>query len=505
MHALLLAVQASINLKPVLILVGAIAFILLAIVKFRLHAFLALACGSILVAVVSADSLPGMLSNIRLVSEKFGQTAGGIGLVVALAAIIGMCLTESRAADAVVTRFIRLFGEKRASWALLISGFVLSIPVFFDTVLFLLIPLARVLGQRTGRDYMLYLMALAGGGVITHSMVPPTPGPLLVCEILGLDIGVVIVAGTLAGLVPAMLALYYAKHLNRKIPLPVRETAESTGSTTVAPDRNMPSFGVSILPVLLPVVLIASFSFLDMVEKAEIGKGVEQQLSEKGVVIQDEFVKELRSAQAQPQNYSWLHGLMGLLGDKVIALGIGALIAIGILVSRSRLTWKEFGAKCAQPLELAGVIILITSAGGSFGALIGNAGIGEVIIQFAEAFNINYVFLAWFVTAIIRIAQGSGTVSMITGAGLMAAVLASLTASGETLDYHPLYIFLAVGFGSITSSWMNDSGFWILAKLSGMTERETLRSWTTLLTVISFIGLAQTLLLSWLLPLAGDQ
>ena len=170
-----------------------------------------------------------------------------------------------------------------------------------------------------------------------------------------------------------------------------------------------------------------------------------------------------------------------------------------MLMSQTKLNLKDIGNKCAGPLETAGLIILITSAGGAFGKTIKATGISDVMQAYAEEWNINLILLAWVVTAIVRIAQGSATVSMITGVALMTSILSS----GIEINYHVAYIYLAIGFGSITCSWMNDSGFWIVGRLSGFTERETLRSWTPMLTIIAVVGLIETLIFSMILPLAG--
>ncbi|MDH5603868.1 MAG: GntP family permease [Cyclobacteriaceae bacterium] len=493
------------ELKPLIILLLAIAFILMAIIKFRVHAFLALVGASLFVAVISAGSIPGMVENIKLVSMKFGQTAGGIGLVIALAAIIGMGLMDSGGADSIVRRFIRIFGETRAAWALLISGFILSIPVFFDTVFFLLIPIARMLGIRTGKNYMLYVLAIGGGGIISHSLVPPTPGPLIMADVLGLDLGMVILVGCLASIIPLVSVVYIAKRMDKANPMEVREISDSkTGHSEVKAIQVLPPFWFSVLPVLLPIVLITAFSFNDMMEKERIKKEVLANtagVNQSGNAGEVTFENMVREAQANPDNYSALHGVLSIFGEKVIALGIGSIFAIWLLFYTEKLTWKAFGEKCAPPLEMAGIIILITSAGGSFGAMITNTGIGDFITSVAENFDVSYILLAWVITAVIKIAQGSGTVSMITGIGLMSAVLLSLQAAGKSLPYSPFYIYMAVGFGSIICSWMNDSAFWIVGKLSGFSEGETLRTWTILLTLISIIGLLQTIIFSLVMPL----
>jgi GntP family gluconate:H+ symporter len=205
--------------------------------------------------------------------------------------------------------------------------------------------------------------------------------------------------------------------------------------------------------------------------------------------------KAIEAEIDRPAHHSKLHAITKFLGDKIIALGLGALLSMLLLMKQARLTWADIGDRCGGPLETAGVIILITSAGGAFGKMIKQTGIADVMQHYGEAYQINYILLAWIVTALVRIAQGSATVSMITGVGLMSGLLQTVD-----LPYHVAYIYLAIGFGSITCSWMNDSGFWIVGRLSGFTERETLKSWTPMLTLIAVVGLVETLVVSMILP-----
>lgn len=576
-------VLAQASAWPFVVLAISVGFIVIAITKLRMHAFVALICAALLAGwLTSGGDLSRMVGAIGQVSAGFGSTAAGVGLVIALAAIIGMCLMDSGAADQIVRRFMKIFGEKRAGWALMASGFLLSIPVFFDTVFFLLIPLARMLAIRTGKNYMFYVLAIGGGGAITHSIVPPTPGPLLVGDMLGIDLGKLIIAGIAAGLLPAMVSLWYSRRIDERMPVPVRETVGSNlkdlKASTERPDSELPPFWASLLPVILPAVLLAGFSVIDLVEKqpvrTEFNRELRQDLAALPPVPADvvealepvfvgvtanvpmnspatkaavtaqavrglAIVRELHPAAAtaedpelfaervlyalaqerdgqaggvpiagavagglleyeitHPSNFSALHGIMKFLGDKVVALGAGALIAMLLLMRQARLSFRSVSEKCTGPLETAATIILITSAGGAFGVMIQNTGIGEAIKALGGGGGMQMLFVAWLVTAIIRIAQGSATVSMITGAGLMAAIIGD----GSGLPFDPVYIFLAVGFGSITCSWMNDSGFWIVGKLSGFTEQETLKSWTVLLTIIAVVGLLQSLLLASVIP-----
>ena len=492
--------EASISMWPFAILSICVVFIVVAITMLRVHAFLALILAAVLAGILTGD-LPNLndlnkglfdsrvaldmtdiegnnlIKSVKWSLKGFGNTAGGIGLVIALAAIIGTCLMGSGAADRIVRALLKVCGEKRAGMVLLMSGFILSIPVFFDTVFFLLIPLARALSLRTGKSYTMYVIAMAGAGAITHSMVPPTPGPLMIANTLKIDLGVAIMAGLAASILPAWLVLVMAKRFDDKLNIPMRNvpgtSAQDLKSIVDKKDSELPGLFVSSIPVAFPVLAISLVSVLDM-----LGKD-------------------------QGELYPYLQ----FVGHSNIAMLIAAGFAVATYAAqliknnpslKGNLS-KTLSEKLDAPLHMAGVIILITGAGGAFGGMIRLAGVGETIQALADKFNISYILLAWLATAVVRIAQGSATVAMITGVGLMAAVIGD----GASLTYHPLYIFLAVGFGSITLSWMNDSGFWVVQRLSGFTEKETLRTWSVLLTAISLLGLVEILVFSRILPFAG--
>lgn len=602
MNFVSIAAAGPIDYWPIAVLLISVIFIIFSIGVMKLHPFIALLGAALLTGWLGAEG--GDLIQkadtygavIQQVGEGFGVTAGKVGLVIALAAIIGMCLMESGAADRIVQAFINLFGEKRAGWALMASGFFLSIPVFFDTVFFLLVPLARSLAKRTGKNYLLYVLAIGGGGAITHSIVPPTPGPLLVGEFLNLEIGILIAAGLAGGILPAIVSLYFAKFMNAKFPIPLASTRQggeealsdaedlmpkagennSNGTEENASElqpateeKKLPSLFASMLPVILPAILLASASVINLIEETRLKAEITEEImtANGGETYDSEEVKAKFEAEKDNfERYPLYYAISQFLGNKVVALGIGALLAaivmlkltavslwllfiifitvglhqgllfynvipsssiefalmnfeftigthlifstivflIGVIACTILISAKAgnkltlFGKLCAGPLETAGVIILITSAGGAFGTMIQGTGIANTISAMAQEYNINMVVLAWTVTAFVRIAQGSATVSMITGAGLMAAILSQ---EGFSLPYNELYIFLAIGFGSITCSWMNDSGFWIVGRLSGFTEKQTLSTWTPMLTLIALVGLGQTWLMSEFLPL----
>jgi GntP family gluconate:H+ symporter len=445
---------------PFIVLLLSVAMVVILITRLRFHPFVALMLSAIFVGLISPDlpKVPGqnpLTTAVELPMLEFGIMAGKIAWVIALAAVIGTAMMQSGAAEQIVNRLLKTLGEKRAALALIVSGFVLSIPVFFDTVFFLLIPLGITLALKTGKDFVLYVVAIAGGAVIAHSIVPPTPGPLIMAEILNIELGTVILAGLVAGIIPAIAVFGVAKWLNKKLDIPVR-----VADKHVTAVQNPPSLILSILPVIVPILMISLASIV-----ASITGNVPD----------------------------WI----AFQGNKNIAMGTGAVLAIYLWRKTQKLNSKDLWESIAKPLEIAGIIILITSAGGAYGAMIKHSGIGDAISLTTAGFNVNYILLAWMIAAAMKIAQGSGTVSMIATAAIMTALIGP----NEQLPYHPVYILLSIGFGSLFISWMNDSGFWVVARMSGFTEREALQTWTVLLGILALVGLFQVLLMSWILPL----
>jgi len=444
---------------PFAVLLIAILIVIVLITKLRIHPFMSLLITAIAVGLLSAQ-LPGSevqhhwIRAVELPMKEFGSTAGKIAWVIALAALIGTAMMESGAAQRIVKSLLNAFGESRAAWALLVSGFILSIPVFFDTVFFLLIPLAIALAVKTGKNFVLYVIAICGGAVITHSLVAPTPGPLIMAETLGIDLGLTIIAGILAGIVPSIVALQIGKRQNDKLDIPVRVTQHSSDGLTASP-----SLLTSILPIVLPVILIGLVSIIGVLNDS-------------------------------------VPSIIQFLGNKNIAMGIGALIALMTWKNIKGLSADELWKACAKPLEIAGIIILITSAGGAFGAMIKHSGIGSAIEAATAHMSIHYVLLGWLISAVMKTAQGSTTVAVITASSIMYALIGD----GSSLAYHPIYIYLAIGFGGGFISWMNDSGFWVVSKMSGFTEREALQTWTYMFACIALVGLAEVLIFSYLLP-----
>ena len=449
-------------LSPPLILLAGLVTVVGLILVLRFNAFLALITAAMLVSLLA----PGPWTDkIERVAEAFGSSAGKIGIAIALAAVIGKCLMDSGAADRIVRAFLGVLGERRASAALLASGFVLAVPVFFDTVFYLLVPLARSLWRRTRKNYVLYLLAIVTGTAITHVLVPPTPGPLLMAGILGVDLGTMILIGLLVAVPTAFVGLLACHFLNRRVPVECRPLAGESEADPLD-DSELPSLGVSILPILLPVVLISA-----------------------GTLIKTFRPESPAAAPAE------------MLGNVNLALLLAATVSMVVLVRRQGLTLARLARTTETALASGGLIILITAAGGAFGAMLQTAGVGDTVRQYAgggqQTSGILLLLLAGVTASVVKMAQGSSTVAMIATAGMFA----SSQTTPETLGFNPVYLALAISTGSLVGSWMNDSGFWIYSRMGGLTEWETLKTWSPILAIIGIFAFSFTLLLAWLMPL----
>jgi GntP family gluconate:H+ symporter len=448
---------------PLVLLVSMLVVIGL-MVWGRLHAFLALLLGGLVVGILSPaipiENVPGA------VATNLGRVAGSIAIVIALAAVIGECLLDSGAAERITRDLLRLFGRERGHVALWGSGYVLSVPVFFDTVFYLLVPLARAMTARLRRNYALNVSAVAVGAAATHVFVPPTPGPLAVGAALNVDLGLLILMGLACALPASVAALSFATWWERRRPSEARIALgiapEELDALVQRPDEELPGLGASMLPIVVPVALIATRT------------------------VAQAFAPDSGIALAA-----------GFFGDPNFALLVSAVAALWLVRRHCRLGLDEVRARVDRALAAAGPIILITAAGGAYGGMLSEARVGASLQAMSESVGLPVMFLAFGLAAILKIAQGSSTVAMITAASVVQAVYA---AAGPGLP-HPVYAALAIGGGSLVASWMNDSGFWLVGRMGGFSERETVAAWTIPAAIVGTVGFLVALLLSLVLPL----
>jgi GntP family gluconate:H+ symporter len=470
-------------MSPLLLLLLGIAIVVICILWLKIDAILALLFAAIVVSILTPDALLILFAESKGMSEaatnsflqesigrrladSFGSTASKIGILIAMGSIIGTCLLRSGSADRIIRSALKLFGEERAPVAFLTSGFTLGIPVFFDTVFYLLEPLNKALTMRVGKNYLFYITATVAGAAMAHSLVPPTPGPLFVAGELGVDLGVMILGGLAVGIFTVTGGYFYAAWANRRWTIPLRDTGDVTldelSELMNKDDRELPSLWLSLMPILLPLVLISATT--------------------------------MARALADDSD-SWLLKVLFFLGDSNIALTVSAVVALMVLI-KTESDSKKLKKYIQESLQSAGVIILITCMGGAFGGSLQQTGIGVYLQGLATDYQMAILPMAFFITVLIRSAQGSATVAMITAVGIVGSMV-----QPDTLDFHMVYLALMIGCGSKPIPWMNDSGFWVVCKMSGMTEGEALKTFSAVLGIMGVIGAVVIMILAKVFPL----
>ncbi len=479
---------------PLLTLLIALLIVISLIVLLRVHPFLALLVAAFFVSFCSPCSVDGntfLQAKITRVAVAFGTMTGKIGILIAMGTIIGSCMTESRAADRIIQVICRIAGQKRLPLAFLGGGYILSIPVFYDATFYLLLPLAKSVYRHTRQNYLLYLLCIGFGATMSHTLVPPTPGPLVVAGELNVPLGTMILLGLLTGIcmIPFVLAIVY--FINWYMPNPQLQTSEFdqndktesesfddfiSGNQELNAKTRLPSFSAAIAPIILPVVLIAL-----------------------GTVL---FALEKQGLFHWPARLPAIRETVALLGVPEVALMLSALVSIFLLFRYRRTTLDEMEKILGTALESAGIIIMITAAGGAFGAMLRESGVGARIQEMAGSSGslpgTLLLFLAFGVAAMIKTAQGSSTTAMMTVAGIFSA----MKLGSEQLGFNPAYLAISIGLGACVTGWMNDSGFCIFSRMTGIRETDALKTWTVGLVLLGVSGLIVVTILSWLLPLA---
>ncbi|EJN57627.1 GntP family permease [Halogranum rubrum] len=457
--------------SPLLTFAIGLTLVVLLLVVWDLPAFVGLAIAAFSVGVVNAVFVPEFTLGqaATQTATAFGNGMAGIGIPILMAAIVGKSMLESGSAQRIVRGFQSLVGKNNSEFALWGSSTVLAIPVFFDSVFYLLAPLARSMRARMGKNYALYIVAVGAGGATAHVFIPPTPGPLAVASEIGVDLGITMLIGVAVAIPSAtMSGLVYGHWINNRLDIPLRDsmgtTKEELEERASRSAESLPGVLESIAPIVLAVVLVSSLTLVNALES---------------------FYPAL--ANVTP--------VVTFIGDKNVALTIAAIAAALTYLRWSDLSRSEWEGELTEALKSGGNIAAITAMGGAFGALLAASGIGPYFADGLEGIGIGLLVTAWLIAAIVRIAQGSATAAMLTAAGIMAPLASQLAV-------HPVYLVMVIGAGGNICSWYNDSGFWLVKEIGGLTQTETLKTWTALTTIISITGLVSVLVLSTLFPLA---
>ena len=487
------------------LLVLAVFVLLFLILKLRMQAFLALILASLFVAIGSSEELTGGAGTLKLanigneIQSGMGGSLGFIATIIGLGAIFGSLLEHSGGAQSLAKSLLKIFGEKRASWAMLLTGFIISIPVFLDVALVIIAPILYALSRKTGKSVLAFGLPLLAGLMVTHAFVPPTPGPVWVAYELGVSLGWVILFGCVVGLPTAIVGgILVPKTMVSKIYIAPPEEDEDS-EVAEEDESKLPSLTSILVLIGLPILLILVGTVVKEYVAADI---------ERAAIISTLDVEDQADAGARKKAYESAVGdkiddanialkFLLFLGHPIIALlmaTVGALVYLGYGRGYDKKVLMDVMTRSLGP---AGIIILITGAGGVFKGIMGASGVSDALSVACENWGIHVLVLAYLFAVFVRVAQGSATVAMVTAGGLMSSVAAGLSQPQLAL------VVVAIAAGASAVSHVNDSGFWMVSRYMLMTEKQTFKTWTIISTVVSIVGFLLALGLWYLLPSLG--
>ncbi|KAB7852572.1 gluconate:H+ symporter [Streptomyces mobaraensis] len=430
-----------------------IAVIVLLITRLRLHAFLALTIGSLVLGAAAGAPLDKAIASF---SAGLGSTVAGVGVLIALGAILGKLLADSGGADQIVDTILARASARSMPWAVVLIAGVIGLPLFFEVGIVLLIPVVLLVAKRGGFSLMrIGIPALAGLSVM-HGMVPPHPGPLAAIDAIGADLGVTLALGVLIAVPTAVIAgPLFSRFAARWVDVPPPEKLMPQRPSEDLERR--PGFGVTVATVLLPVVLMLVKALVD-------------------VVVDD------------PKDH--VQRVADVVGSPLIALLAAVLVGMVTLGRAAGFGRDRLASTVEKSLAPIAGILLIVGAGGGFKQTLIDVGVGRMILDFSKDWSVSALLLAWLIAVGIRLATGSATVATISAAGLVAPLAADMSTT------HTALLVLSVGAGSVFFSHVNDAGFWMVKEYFGLEVGQTLKTWSVMETIISVVGLGFVMLLS---------
>ena len=436
------------------VLAGVI-LLLLMILKLRLPAFLSLLVSSIVVGLLAGLNGAEIIETVK---NGMGSSLGFVATVVGLGALFGSILEISGGAKAIANYLLKVFGEKRSGMSLGLTGFLVAIPVFFDVAFIILIPVIYALQRNSGKSLLHYAIPLLSGLAVTHSFIPPTPGPIAVADIIGANLGWVMLAGLIAGIPTMMISgILYGNYIGNKINIKAPPIEMEEGVTD-----KLPSFYKILAIILLPILLIVLNTFT----------------TEGFIPIQNDGVKDVIS----------------MIGHPFVALILANLIAWYALGKGGGFTSEQLLEASTQSMKPAGIIILLTGAGSVFKQVLVDTKAGAMMATALSDIGLPVIIFAFLAAALVRVIQGSATVAMITAAGLVYPFLDGNAYSGMQLAS----IVIAIASGASIFSHVNDSGFWLVKEYLGMTEKQTFQSWTIMTGILAGTGFVISMIIFWL-------
>ena len=432
----------------------AVILLLVMITKLKINPFVTLMVVSVLLGLAAGMPLDKIVGSIQ---AGMGNTLGFIAIVLGLGTMLGKMLEESGGAERVAKTLIDSFGQKNVHWAMMFVAFIVGIPVFFQVGFVLLIPLVFTIAKETGMSLLKIGLPLLAGLSTVHGLVPPHPAAMAAVDIFKADVGKTILYSLIVGLPTAIVAgpLFACSIAPRmetiKVPATFADQIKA-GRT----DEEMPSFGVTVLTIMMPVLLMLLGTIADL------------SLPKTAVSYQ----------------------VMKFVGSPFMSLLLALIFAFFTFGLQRKFSLSDIGKFCDQSLPAMASILMVIGAGGAFNKVLLDSGVGTEIAKTATSLDLNPLVLGWVIAAMIRVCTGSATVSMMTAAGIVAPMLAA------NMNASPELMVLAVGSGSLILSHVNDSGFWIIKEYFGMTVTQTLKTWTVLETILAIVALVLILVLA---------
>lgn len=443
---------------PIIGLTVAVFLLIFLVMRTKVHALIAMLIAACIAGITGGMSMDETLSAI---TKGFGSTLGSIGMVIGLGVMMGRILEVSGAAEQIAYSFIKWLGSRREEWALAITGYIVSIPIFVDSAFVILYPVTKALAKKGKRSLLTLGVALAGGLVVTHSTVPPTPGPLGAAGIFGVDIGAMMLLGMGLAIPCAIGVVLYAQWLEKNYPDFADNTLVSEDLQAIHDNyleektsNTLPSLALSLLPIVVPIVLIFIKAIMNVL---------------------------ITPSSLESQPIQVIVQVFNFIGTPVIALAISTLLAVYTLVPH--LDRQGTAARLEEGLQSAGIILLVTGAGGALGTVVRDSGAGNQLAAQIANLPISPIMLPFIVSTLVRLIQGSGTVAMVTASSITAPILAQIP------GVHMLFAAQAAAMGAMFFSYFNDSLFWIVNRMMGIVDvKQQMMVWSVSTTVAWAIG-----------------
>ncbi|MCR1834761.1 gluconate:H+ symporter [Oceanobacillus caeni] len=447
------------NILPLIVVALGVVVLLFLITKLEINTFISLVITAFLVALGLGMPLEEIVESIQ---GGMGGTLGSIALIFGFGAILGKLVADAGGAQRIAGTLIDKFGEKQIQWAVVIASFIIGIALFFEVGLVLLIPIVFQIAKQLKVSPLYLGIPMATALSVTHGFLPPHPGPTVIAQQYDANIGMVLVFGIIIS-IPAVIIAgpLFAKIIQKMIPdsFNKAENIDSLGETKTFKIEETPGFGISVLTSLLPVILMAISTVVELIQDL-------------GHVENNVFFK-----------------IIYLIGEPTTALLISVLLAVYTMGVKRNIPMKQVMASAEESIRSIGMMLLIIGGGGVLKQVLIDGGVGDSVAALFADSHMSPLLLAWLIAAILRIALGSATVAALTTAGLVIPLM-----QGSGID--PALMVLATGAGSLIASHVNDAGFWMFKEFFGLTLKETFSTWTLLESVISVVGLVGVLVIN---------